>query len=226
MTLRETEIDTLLDHFPGPLMIGASITRFLLIIASGGIFVAADIWFILRADTFAAILATRHAPFRGEGFLHLLILLGVARDMPQAIVELGWFALILGGVGVLGGTLTLMRGVTGVWGLTLDRDGFVAKSTKRSSRHDWADVGDFDTLKVPKTVRRWPLARRCVMFNDYLAPESPVEWIRLTGRNRVLIGSYEYPAEVLATAMAIWRERALQDRASRGSVDAPLPSLA
>lgn len=192
-------------------MVAASITRFLLIIASGGIFVAACICFILYADTFAALLAARHAPFRGVGFLHLLVLLRVAHDMPQAIVELGWFELILGGVGVFGGTLTLMRGVTGVWGLTLDRDGFTAKSLKRSSRHNWADVGDFDTVKVPKTVRRWPLARRCVMFNDYRAPESPVEWIRLTGRNRVLIGSYEYPAAVLATAMAIWRERALHE---------------
>jgi hypothetical protein len=215
MTLGDNEIDALLNHYPGPMMIGASITRYLLAIACSGIFVVAGIWLILFEDRFAAIIATHHAPFRGEGFLYLLILLRVAHDMPQAIMELGWFAVILGGVGVFGGTLTLMRGVTGVWGLTLDRDGFIAKSVKGSSRHNWADVGDFDTLEVPKIVRRRLLARSCVMFNDYRAPESPTEWIRRAGRNRVLIGSYEYPAEVLAPAMSIWRERALRDRASR-----------
>lgn len=159
MTFPEDEISALLDYFPGPLMIRASITRYLLAITCCGIFVAAGIWFILFANSIAAIIATRHAPFRGDGFLHLLLLLRVAHDMPQAIAELGWFAPILGGVGVLAGTLTLMRGVTGTWGVTLDRDGFIAKPAKRSSRHDWADVGDFDTLEVPKTLRRWPLSR-------------------------------------------------------------------
>ena len=215
MTFGDSKIDTLLDHYPGPVMIGISITRYLLAVAGMGAFIAAGIWFIHSARTLAPVFNSPHAPFRGEGFLYLLITLRLARDMPQAISELGWFAIALFGFGALAGTLRLVSGVIGLSGLTLDKNGFIVKGLKRNIRHDWADVGDFDTMKLPKTVRRSPLSRRCVTFNDYRAPETPIEWLRLTGRNRVLLESYEYPAEVLAPAMSIWRERALRDRAGR-----------
>jgi hypothetical protein len=170
--------------------------------------------FILRKRwRLCLVVLTLHSEVRG--FLQLLILLRVARDMPQALSEVGWFTIALFGFGALAVTRFILYGATGLLGLKLDKHGFIVKSLKRNIRHDWADVGDFDFLKVPNTVRRWPLSRRCVMFNDYRSPESPIKWLRLNGRNRVLVESYEYPAEVLATVMSIWRERALRDRLSR-----------
>jgi hypothetical protein len=142
----------------------------------------------------------------------------MARDMPQAVAELGWFSLIFGGVATIFGIVKLMRGVTGSWGLILDREGFIVRSSKRSIRHSWADVGDFDSLELTGGARRilgMPLSKCCVVFNDYRAPESPIQWLRLAGRNRALTEYYEYHAEVLAPAMSIWREWALEDRASR-----------
>lgn len=214
MTFSENEIDALLSHFPGPLAIGVSITRYLFALACAGVFITAGAWFIHSAEAIARTLALRHAPF-SEAFLYLLISLRVARDAPQGVAELGWVALVFGGVGALAVATALISSTAGLSGLTFDKDGFTVKPLRRNIRHDWADVGDFDILIVPKTLRRWPLARRCVMFNNYRAPETPIKWLRRTGRNRVLVASYEYPADVLAPAMSIWRERALRDRVSR-----------
>jgi hypothetical protein len=216
MTVNKNEVDTLLDQFPGPLMIGVSIPKYLFVLAGAGVFVAMGIWFIQSAETISAALGTSHGAVRGEGFLRLLILLRMARDMPQAVAELGWVAFIFGGVGALFGTVRLMCGVTGLWGLTLDREGFIVRALKRNICHNWAEVGDFDSLELPRsTRRRMSLSKSCVVFNDYRAPESPIKWLRFAGRNRALIESYEYTAEVLAPAMSIWRERALEDRTSQ-----------
>jgi hypothetical protein len=220
MTVSKNEVDALLNCFPGPLTIGLSIPKYLLVLAGAGVLVAMGIWFIQSAETLAAVLGARHGAVRGEGFLRLLILLRVARDMSQAVAELGWVTLIFGIAGTLLVTAKLMCGVTGLWGLTLDREGFIVRTFKHNNRHGWEDVGDFDTLELRWSIRRilgLPLSKSCVVFNDYQAPESPIKWLRLTGRNRALIESYEYSAETLALAMSLWRERALGDRASQDS---------
>jgi hypothetical protein len=58
MTFGDSKIDTLLDHYPGPVMIGISITRYLLAVAGMGAFIAAGIWFIHSARTLAPVFYT------------------------------------------------------------------------------------------------------------------------------------------------------------------------
>jgi len=214
-TVNKSAIDALLDHFPGPLTIGFSIWRHLLVLPGASLFVVGGIWMIQSAGAIATTLASRHAQSGYLGLLRLLIYLRAARDLPQAVAEAGAFVLIFGGLVALIVITSLVCSVAGLTGLTLDKNGFLVKGLKRNSRYGWADVGDFDTVELPRSRGRWPLSMRCVMFNDYRAPETPIVWLRLAGRNRALVASYEYSAEVLASAMSIWREWALRDRASK-----------
>jgi hypothetical protein len=206
---------TLLGRFPGPVTIGVSLPRHLalLVIACG--FVAAGIAFVRSPETFSAAFATgHHGSVRGESFLHLLISLHLVRDMPQALAVFGWMTLTFVGFGGLVITLKLILSVSGLWDLTLDRDGFTVRAfTVRGEsnlRHRWLDVGDFDSLELSKSARKRYGVRRCVIFHDYQAPESPIEWLRLTGRNRALVEAYRYPAKDLAELMSAWRSRAIE----------------
>jgi hypothetical protein len=134
--------------------------------------------------------------------------------MPEALVEIGWAMVALFGVGALLIIRKLALSATGSTGLTLDEDGFTVRTLKLNERHRWQDVGDFDSLAVSRFIRRRyqmvPLSKSCVIFNDYRAPESPIEWLRVTGRNRALREAYEYSAEDLAKALSTWRKEALE----------------
>ena len=217
MTISKRATDRLLGHFPGPLMVGVSMRKYFFMLVGAGISVAAGIWFIQSQQALAALLLTPPRNPEVEGFLHLLIRLRVARDMPQAIAEIGWGTLIFGAIIASITTARLVCDLNGLWGLALDHEGFTVRVLRRISRHRWADVGDFSSLELSGTVRQrlGLFSKGCVVFNDYRAPESPIDWLRQAGRNRALIESYEYPAEVLAPAMSIWREWALEDRASQ-----------
>lgn len=217
MTISKRATDRLLDHFPGPLMIGVSTRKYFLMLAVTGMSVAAGIWFIQSQQALAALLLTPPHNAKAEGFLRLLVWLRVARDMPQAFAEIGWGTLIFGAIGASITIAALVCDLNGLWGLALDRGGFTVRVLRRASRYRWADVGDFSILELSWAARQrfGFFSKRCVVFNDYRAPESPIEWLRQTGRNRALIESYEYPAEVLAPAMSIWREWALEDRATQ-----------
>jgi hypothetical protein len=209
-------VDALLDHFPGPLRISVSIPRYLTLLALVGAIFAMGIFFISHPEKIAAALATSHGEVRGAGFLHLLVLLHAARDISQAVAELGWFAVIVLSFGVLGIVRKLIFCATGKWGLLLDTKGFVVLAPKRNTYHRWLDVGDFDSVELPRRIRRghrWPLSTRYVVFNDYEAPKSPLAWLQRTGHNRALLESYAYSANDLALAMSVWRERALEEQA-------------
>jgi hypothetical protein len=205
-----------LDRFPGPLTIGVSIPRHLALLAIACGFVAVRIAFIRSRETFlASFAAGHHGPVRGEGFLRLLIFLHPAHDMPQALAVLGWIALSLFGFAGLVAIFKLMLSVSGLWGITLDGDGFTVRAFtvrgKSNLRHRWLDVGDFDSMALSKAARKRYWVKRCVIFNDYQAPESLIEWLRLTGRNRALVEAYRYPAEDFAVLMSAWRSRAIED---------------
>ena len=156
---------------------------------------------------------TSHGAVRGEGWLYLLTALRLARDLPQAIAELGWVTLIFFGLGALLITGKLLLSVTGFYGLTLDGEGFTVRGLKQNKRYLWVDVGDFDSLEISKLARRklaMPYTKSLLVFNDYRAPESRIKWLQPSGRNRALAESYEYSADELAVVMSVWRERALE----------------
>ena len=210
-----TGLNASLDHFPGPVTIGVSIPKYLAFLAGSSIFVAIAIAIIRSPETFAAASNGRG---RGEAFLHFLVFSHVARDMPQALAEFGWIAAAFFGLGAFAIIVKPILSVTGLWGLTLDEEGFTVTALKSNKRYRWLDVGDFDSLAVSKTIRRryaMPLSKSCVIFNDYRAPDSPIEWLRLTGRNCALMEAYEYSAEDLAAAMSAWRKQALENRMSQ-----------
>lgn len=214
--IRDRPIEILLDCFPGPLTIGVSIKKHLALLAMACGFVAVGIAFIRSPETFSASFATgHHAPVRGEWFLRLLIVLHLARDMPQAFVVFGWIELSFFGLVGLVAILKLILSVSSLSGLTLEGDGFIVRAFtargKSNLRHRWLDVGDFDSMALPKTAPIGYWVQRCVIFNDYQAPESPIEWLRLTGRNRALVEAYRCPAEDLAVLMSAWRSRAIED---------------
>jgi hypothetical protein len=215
--LGKNRTDALLAQFPGPLTIGPSVPRHLLLLAFPGVFIAAGVAFILFAEPFAASLAHSHGAVRGEGLLRLLVIIGVARDMREALAEFGLVALAFGGIGSLAIVRKAVLGVMGLWGLTLDREGFLVKGLGRSNYHRWLDVGDFDSLELPWAASRRIVMRKCLVFNDYRAPETPIDWLRLTGRNRALIERYECPVEDLAVLMSVWREWSVADRWSQGN---------
>jgi hypothetical protein len=204
--------DALLAQFPGPLIIGLSVPKYLLLLTFAGIFIAGGVVFIRFSELFASSLTDSHGAVRGEGLLRLLVLLHVARDMREAIAEFGWVALAFGGFGGLNIVLKLVLGITGLCGLTLDREGFVVKDLRRSNYHRWSDVGDFDSLELPG-IR---VARKYVVFNDYRAPETPDDFLRSIGRNRALIETYQCPAENLAVLMSVWREWAVAESTKPG----------
>jgi hypothetical protein len=218
----------LADRFPGPVTIGVSIRKYLFLFAIGCAFVAGAIAIIRSSETLAASLASHHGPVRGRIFLHLLIILHLARNMAQAIAILGWVGLTLFGAGALFIILKLILSVWGSCGLTLDGDGFTSGAFtvrgKRNQRFRWLDIGDFDSLELSDTARKRYQVTRCVIFNHYQAPESPIEWLRLTGRNRALVEAYQYPADDIAVLMSVWRRRALEAsrdnlRRDRGETD-------
>jgi hypothetical protein len=216
--LGRTDPDTLLDRFPGPLTISVSIRKYLFALAMGGLFMALGIWFVSRPDAIAVTLKTSHGAVRGEGWLYLLILLRLARDMPQAIAEVGWFALISFGLADLFITGKLFLGVTGFWGLTLDGEGFTIIALKQNKRHLWVDVGDFESQERYRLGRRpMRFSKNFLVFNDYRAPKSPIKWLQRSGRNRALVENYEYSPEELAVFMSAWRERALEGRTKNKS---------
>jgi hypothetical protein len=200
------------DRFPGPVTIGVSIPKYLVLFAICGAFVAGAIAIIRSPEIFAANI---HGRFRGEGLLHLLVFSHVARDMPQAIAQVECFAAPFFGLGAFASLVKLLLSVTGSWGLTLDEEGFTETFLKGSKRYRWLDVGDFESRAVSWTLRKRygiPLSKSCLIFNDYRAPDSPIKWLQLTGRNRALMEAYEYSAEDLAAAMSAWRKQALENR--------------
>jgi hypothetical protein len=203
----------LADRFPGPVTIGVSIRKYLFLLATGCAFVAVAIAIIRSSETLAASLATTDR-VRGQIFLHLLIILHLAHNMAQAIAILGWVTLTLFGAGALFIILKLILSVWGSCGLTFDGDGFTSSAFtvrgKRNRRFRWLDIGDFDTLKLSDAARKRYQVTRCVIFNHHQAPESPIEWLRPTGRNCALVEAYQYPADDIAVLMSVWRRRALE----------------
>jgi hypothetical protein len=201
----------LVDRFPGPVNIGVSIPKYLVLFAISCAFFAGAVAIIRSPETFAA---DSHGRFRGEGLLHLLVFSHIARDRSQALAQVGWIAAALFGLGAFAIIFKLILSVTGSWGLTLDEEGFTVIALKGNKRHRWLDVGDFDSLAASKIFRRYgiPFSKSCLVFNDYRAPDSPIKWLRLTGRNRALMEAYEYSGEDLALAMSAWRKQALENR--------------
>jgi hypothetical protein len=122
--------NALADRFPGPVTIGVSIPRYLVLFAICGAFAAEAIAIFLSPETFAV---NTHGRFRGEGLLHLLVFLHVARDKPQAIAQFGCFAAALSGVGALAWLVKPLLSITGSWGLTLDEEGFTETFLRAAS---------------------------------------------------------------------------------------------
>jgi hypothetical protein len=138
--LVKNRADALLARFPGPLTIGLSVTKHVLLLTIAGVFIAAGVDFIRSPEVFAA-------PSPKDGIFRVLVWLHVACDMREAVAEFGWFVLVFFGASGLTITLKLVLGITGRCGLTLDREGFVVKSLRRSNFHRWIDVDQIKDVR-------------------------------------------------------------------------------
>jgi hypothetical protein len=208
----KNRIDALLARYPGPVSIGPSVPKLLLALTIAGVFIAIAVAFIRFPEFFTASAGTSHGAVRGEWLFRLLILLGVARDMREALAEFGWAMLAFFGIIGLAGIVKIVPGVAGLYGLTLDGEGFVVEGLWRSTYHRWSDVGDFESRELPR-AGSLGFGRERLVFNDYRAPKTPIEWLRLTGRNRALTERYQFPADDLAVLMSVWCEWAVADSA-------------
>jgi hypothetical protein len=212
ITLRPIAPVALLDRFPGPVTIGVSIPKNLLFFVLSAPLLFGAILCISSSATLAN--GMMHGHFRGQLLPRLLVLMHLARDTQQALAQIGWAVVVFIGIGSFRFIRKLALSVTGSWGLKLDQEGFNARTLRTNRRWLWRDVGDFDSVAVSSITRQqyrmMPNLRRCLIFNDYRGPDSPVEWLRATGRNRGLREGYEYSAEDLAVIMSAWRKKALE----------------
>ena len=91
----------------------------------------------------------------------------------------------------------------------LERIGKLHRITKSVDK-DWEIACITRQVMYQPPERRYAMlfSKSCVIFNDYLAPQSPIKWLQLAGRNRALMESYVHSTEDLAMAMSAWRKRA------------------
>ena len=120
----------------------------------------------------------------------------------------GWF--VAGFFGVVAVT-SLVVMLPGANGLTLDREGFVAKSLFRAHRTRWVDAQGFATSVIP------PSHQRLVVYDDLTQAPGALTRINvsITGRNAALADTYGLSADDLANLMTAWRARALGASARR-----------
>jgi hypothetical protein len=113
-------------------------------------------------------------------------------------LPLGFFALVA--------IVSFATLLPGAGSLTLDQDGFEAKTLFRSRRARWADVDRFGTVALPPSFQ--PL----VVYDDNALPPGGVAAINiaLTSHNSALRDTYGFAADDLAALMTAWRERALR----------------
>jgi hypothetical protein len=114
----------------------------------------------------------------------------------------GWF--VAGFFGVVAVT-SLAVMLPGAGDLTLDRDGFAAKSLFRGYRTRWVDTQGFESSAIP------PSHQRLVVYDDLTQTPRTLTRINvsITGRNAALGDTYGLSADDLARLMTAWRERAL-----------------
>jgi hypothetical protein len=196
-TPREDQVTLLLGQFPGSQTLRRSLSKWLRLLAIGIVFVALGIVLIGTPETFSnGWLANR--------FGTLFISLGLARETPEAVTEIGWVAVVFFGIGCFISIITLLPGAAG---LTLDKEGFVVRSLFRRRSYQWLDVGEFEVVEVKYGFG----SQKVVGFNDHLAAGSTMAAanLKLTGRNSALSDTYGLSVEDLARLMSLWRERAL-----------------
>ena len=121
---------------------------------------------------------------------------------PLPAIALLPLALICFGLGTLIAAVAMLPGAGR---LTLDRDGFEAKSMFRGFRARWQNVGGFATASLP------PLGHTLVVYDDVSLAQGMVAAanVKLTGRNAALADTYGLKADQLASLMESWRERAV-----------------
>lgn len=194
---RQDQVAILLDRFPGPQTLRRSTSKWLRMLAIGIAFVALGVVFIRTPLTFS-----------GDSLVNdssaLLISLGLARDAPEVVTEVGWVTVAFFGIGSVISIISLLPGAAG---LTLGNYGFVVRNLFRRLSYRWRDIGEFEVVEVKYGFG----SRKLVGFNDHTAAAGTVAAIntRLTGRNSALPDTYGLSVEDLARLMTLWRGRAV-----------------
>jgi len=113
----------------------------------------------------------------------------------------GWLAVGFFGVGALVAALMLLPGAGG---LLLDSDGFEMTSLFRRHRCRWAEVSEFEVVRLP------PSRQKMVVFDDARTKDSALAKLNrsFAGRSGGLSDSYNLSHEDLAAIMNAWRARA------------------
>jgi hypothetical protein len=115
----------------------------------------------------------------------------------------GWFVLAFFGACLVIAAVVLLPGAAA---LKLDREGF--ETTKLFCRYSvrWQDATGFEAARIA--------GNDMVVYDDRNATGRAIASLNvaLVGRNAGLPDTYALPAEVLASLMARWRERAVSPR--------------
>lgn len=194
---RQDQVAILLDRFPSPQTLRRSASKWLWMLAIGIAFVALGVVFIRTPLTFSG-------NSQVNGFSALLTSLGLARDAPEVVTEVGWLTVAFFGIGSVISIISLLPGAAG---LTLGNEGFAVRSLFCRVSYRWLDVREFAVVEVNYGFG----SRKLVGFNDHSAAAGTVAAInaRLTGRNSALPDTYGLSVEDLARLMTLWRGRAV-----------------
>jgi hypothetical protein len=122
----------------------------------------------------------------------------------------GWGAVIFFGLGMLVSAATLLPGAGT---LTLDREGFEAKSLFRRRRARWRNVSRVEVweLSLPRWHPRYGKNLKNVVYDDAERKNGAMAAtnVAVCGHNSGLPDTYGFSADDLVQLMVRWRERAL-----------------